>query len=68
MAADLTRLVTRYVSDASIRSALPLALKSYPERDFDALAKVFNELRLHHAAFSETDRACANRVAKYFLC
>ena len=61
MAAELTRLVARYVSDASIRSELLRTLKSDPERalDFVALAK---------AAFSETDRACFKRVSEHFKC
>ena len=60
-AAELARLVARYVSDTSIRSHLLRTLKSDPERalDFVALAK---------AAFSETDRACFKRVSEQFKC
>lgn len=68
MAAELTRLVARYVSDPSLLSELPRVLKSDPERDVDALAKVFNELRRHLAAFSETDRASFKRLTGYFIC
>jgi hypothetical protein len=68
MAAELTRLVARYVSDPAIRSELPRALKNDPERDFAAVAKVFNELRRHLAAFSETDRASFKRLTGYFIC
>lgn len=61
MAAELTRLVARYVADASIRSELLRTLKNDPERalDFVALAK---------AAFSETDRACFQRISEHFKC
>ena len=60
MAAELTRLVERYVSDASLRSELLRTLKSDPERalDFVALAK---------ATFSETDRASFKRVSEHFV-
>ena len=61
LAAELARLVARYVSDASIRSHLLSTLKSHPERalEFVALAK---------AEFSETDRACFKRVSEQFKC
>jgi hypothetical protein len=61
MAAELARLVARYVSDASIRGELLRTLKRDPERalDFVALAK---------AAFSEADRACFKRVSDHFKC
>lgn len=61
MAAELARLVARYVSDISIRSHLLRTLKSDPARalDFVALAK---------AAFSETDRACFKRVSGKIKC
>jgi hypothetical protein len=61
MAAELARLVARYVADASIRSELLRTVKSHPERalDFVALAK---------AEFSETDRACFQRVSEHFKC
>jgi hypothetical protein len=61
MLSELTRLVARYVSDASIRSELLRTLKSNPERalDFVALAK---------AEFSETDRGCFKRVSEHFKC
>jgi hypothetical protein len=61
MAAELARLVARYVSHPSIRNHLLRTLKSDPERalDFVALAK---------AAFSETDRACFKRVSEQFKC
>ena len=60
MAAELTRLVARYVSDASIRRHLVRTLQSDPARalDFVALAKT---------AFSETDRACFKRVSDHYL-
>jgi hypothetical protein len=61
MAAELARLVVRYVSDASIRSHLLRTLKSDPERALDFVA-------LAQAAFSETDRACFKRVSEQFKC
>lgn len=60
MAAELARLVTRYVSHSAIRHHLLLTLKTDPARalDFVALAK---------AAFSDADRACFKRVSAHFL-
>lgn len=61
MAAELTRLVERYVLDASLRTELIRTLKSNPERalDFVALAK---------AKFSESDHAAFKRVSSHFRC
>lgn len=59
--AELTRLVTHYVFDASIRSELLRTLKSDPERALDFLA-------LAQAAFSDTDRACFKRISDHFRC
>ena len=61
MAAELTRLVARYVSDASIRRELLRTLNSDPARALDFVA-------LAQAAFSATDRACFKRVSEHFKC
>ncbi|HEX2852614.1 MAG TPA: hypothetical protein VHO24_05195 [Opitutaceae bacterium] len=59
--AELSRLVSRYVADASLRTELLRTLKSDPERalEFVALAK---------ARFSEADRAAFKRVSDHFKC
>lgn len=59
--AELSRLVERYVSDASLRSELLRTLKSDPERALDFVA-------LQKAAFSETDRVAFQRVSDHFKC
>jgi hypothetical protein len=61
MAADLTRLVARYVPDASIRGHLVRTLQSDPRRALDFVA-------LAQANFSEADRACFKRVLGHFKC
>jgi hypothetical protein len=60
MTAELTRLVARYVSDASLRSELLLTLKSDPKRALDFVALV-------KAEFSETDLAAFKRVSEHFV-
>jgi hypothetical protein len=59
--AELALLVTRYVSDASLRSELLRTLKTDPERALDFVA-------LKKAAFSETDHATFKRVSGHFKC
>jgi hypothetical protein len=61
MAAELARLVERFVPDTSIRSELLRTLKDDPQHALDSVA-------LAKAAFSESDRACFKRVSEYFKC
>ena len=61
MSAELLRLVSRYVSDAKLRSELREAATAQPVR-------VLNHAALRDAKLSESDRVCLKRLVDYFEC
>lgn len=61
MAAELTRLVTRYVTETAIRGELVRTLETDPQRALDFVAR-------SKARLSEADRACFQRVSDHFKC